>query len=134
MVVEEDTHSEHSEDQDEQDTNLTNIMIQLVARSAVDLEKLAHEKRDPREVADLLHDSLVKVWDTPQREDGEHVQVLKERATVWQQHRKPPPMSSESPAAPVLSPGAAQRHSGVSGPAAKALQLDKQWPETHTLG
>lgn len=143
-----DTSSEQSEDHEGFGEYLAAVMTQLADRSDVDLAKFALDKRDPGEVADLLHDSLVKVWDAPRREDGEHVQMLKERANIWQHHENalPKPGQRERATTPrdssailQTSPGTALKSTGGSVPTAKVpwdlsvkCAANEQWAETHT--
>ncbi|KAG9200493.1 hypothetical protein G6514_007004 [Epicoccum nigrum] len=75
---------------------LAHIMIELANRSGLDTESCIREDRNSVEMANLLHDGLVKVWTGPYQEDGDHFESLREMADVWKQHkRNNPPRSSQ---------------------------------------
>jgi hypothetical protein len=104
-------------------------MVELATRSGVDVESYIRENRNSVEVADLLHDGLVKVWTGPYREDGDHFESLRGKADVWNQHKKTnPPRSSQrersatpgtSQVVPQTSP-VTEKPNGGSAPVAGA--------------
>ena len=105
-------------------------MVELASRSGVDVESYIRENRSSVEVADLLHDGLVKVWTGPYREDGDHFESLREKADVWNQHEKTDlPGSSQrernatpgtSPIVPQTWPATKEQPKGGSAPVAAA--------------
>jgi len=88
--------SEHSEGHTHIFDFFNDVIMHLIQRSNVDMEKYMKEGKDARFVADLVHDELVEMWDDPLQEEGEHVKALKERAEVWNRHKRGvPPVSSQ---------------------------------------
>ena len=130
-------------------------MVELASRSGVDVESCIRENRNSVEVADLLHDGLVKVWTGPYREDGDHFESLREKADIWNQHeRTNSPGSSQrernatpgtSSVVPQTSPATKEQPNRGSTPVAEAgagssspwnrsgfTPAIVQWANTHT--
>ncbi|KZM24075.1 hypothetical protein ST47_g4771 [Ascochyta rabiei] len=141
-----DAMSEHSEGQHEDEAFLMEVMTDLVARTNLAMEAHLQQKRDAHELADQLHDSLVEVWDGPQRNVSDQHDTLRRKADAWEMHRRShPPKSTQrertvaprvSPAAPQTSPAMARKP--LVGPApALGFAWDatvNDWRKTNTIG
>lgn len=144
-----------SEEPHEDDVFLGQVMSHLAARSNLNMDKFMEDKRDPVEVADILHDSLVEIWDGPRRDDGVQTELLRQKADVWDRYRQSQaPRSSQrertstprqSPVAPQASPATVQKPLVGTTSAPRAAwdnpsgwnavnPHERDWCKTHTLG
>lgn len=148
--MEDDATSEHSEGNQEDNAFLIEVMLNLAARSKLDVTGHLKDKKDAHELANKLHDSLIEVWDGPQQESSEQHEALQQKADVWNRHRRSlPPKPSQhertpraSPFAPQPSPATVQKavESATAGRPAWDMTLSKgrttasEWGNTNTIG
>ncbi|KAF1349249.1 hypothetical protein EJ07DRAFT_141031, partial [Lizonia empirigonia] len=147
-----DTMSEHSKGKDEDDPFLLQVMVELAARSKVDVGERMLCVRDPHELADVMHDRLVEVWDQPLQESDDQCETLRQKADLWERHRRSvPPKSTQrertpttraSPVAPQASPGTVQKPSAGSTSTSRLCWDDprgyrpatEDWADVHSIG
>lgn len=71
-------------------------MVELAARSKVDVGERMLCVRDPHELADVMHDRLVDVWHQPLQESDDQCETLRQKADLWERHRRSvPPKSTQ---------------------------------------
>ncbi|KAJ4332501.1 hypothetical protein N0V95_009647 [Ascochyta clinopodiicola] len=144
--VESDASSEPSGGQHEDSSFLLEVMTDLVSRTNLDVPVQVQQKRDAHDFADQLHDSLVEVWDGPKRDIGDQHDRLRQKADVWENHRRShPPKSTQrertvtprvSPAAPQVSPATVQK-TAVGPASASGFAWDAAancWGKTNNIG
>lgn len=111
--VEDDTMSVRSEGRRADDDLIIEAMIHLAARSKVDMDVYIQEDRSSRELADMLHDSLVEVWERPQQDLNDQNETLRQKAKLWSSI-PPRPSQRERTATPRTSPIAPQPSSATA--------------------
>lgn len=147
-----DTMSEHSKGKDEDDPFLLQVMVELAARSKVDVGERMLCVRDPHELADVMHDRLVDVWHQPLQESDDQCETLRQKADLWERHRRSvPPKSTQhvrtpttraSPVAPQASPGTVPKPTAGSTSTSRLCWDDprgyrpatKDWADVHSIG
>ncbi|KAF3036760.1 hypothetical protein E8E11_003979 [Didymella keratinophila] len=135
---------------------LLEVMTDLVNRSKLELGGSMHDEgdRDPHEFANVVHDKLVEVWTKPQRETDDLSDVLRQKAELWERHRRShPPRSSQMertstprrpPGNQQISPDTVQKpvEGSASAPRAawdrpggwtSADQQEQDWANTNSI-
>ncbi|KAF9697885.1 hypothetical protein EKO04_003999 [Ascochyta lentis] len=141
--VDGDVMSEHSENPTEDNALPLEVLTDLISRSNLNVDVYLQQKRDSHELADLLHDSLVQVWDGPKRDISDHHDELRQKADLWDRHKRShPPKSTQhertvtprvSPAAVQASPGTVQRAAvGLTSHAWDVAAVE--WANANTIG
>lgn len=139
-----DALSEHSETHHSDDAFLLEVIGDLLRRSHISIAEHL-DKRNAHSLADMLHDSLVEIWDAPQQEDSDNAELLRQKAETWARRRRSPPPQREtplvSPSAPQGPPASAQK--SLFGPPAATKPGAhnpggwapvNQWAATNSIG
>lgn len=136
---------------------LLEAMANLVNQSQLELDDYMQDQdsKDPRDFANAIHDQLVEVWTKPQRETGDVSEVLRQKAEVWERHRRSQPSRPSqmerisTPRRPSgnqqVSPDDIQKPLDKSTSAPRAAldkpggwtdanQQEQEWANTNTIG
>lgn len=139
------------------DALLLEAMTDLVNRSKLDVDGYMQKQgnRDAHELANIVHDKLVEVWTKPQHDSDDLQEPLRQKADVWERHRRnQTPRSSQlerastprrTPGVPQVLPDTIEKPLVGSASAPRvawdspggwntANQQEREWSNTNTIG